>query len=164
MKDRQLEFWTTPPSVFLVATNESEQVIGCISYKQINLYTVEMHRLRAKVEFRHRKIGQKLVQALMDTAKENGYDMMYCETSNPQIGALKLYEKMNFRPLHDVPFPWPILDFLSGLKVKTFVREINAIPISNTNSLSNTLSNHVNPLAMSAATLRLKTDIEIQNQ
>ena len=124
MKDRQLEFWTTLPSVFLVATNESEQVIGCISYKQINCDTVEMHRLRVKVEFRHRKIGQKLVQALLDTAKENGYDMMYCETSNAQIGALKLYEKMNFVYLHDVPFynPYPILNFLHGLTLKAFIR------------------------------------------
>ena len=152
------------PNVFLVAIDVSGEFLGCISYKQIMPDTVEMSRLAVDSKFRGQNIGQKLIQTLLDTANENGYDSMYLETSNAQIGAIKLYEKMNFRSLRDLPLPWPILDILSGLKIKAFVRETIAIPKSKNNPLANTLNNHINPLVMSAATLRLNTDIEIQNQ
>ena len=45
MKDPDLKFWTTPPNVFLVALSEdSQKVVGCISYRKIASDTVEMHR------------------------------------------------------------------------------------------------------------------------
>ena len=97
MKDPELKYWTKPPGVFLVATTESEKVCGCICYEQINADTVEMHRLAVDGEFRGLKIGRKLVQALIDTAKENGFDNLFLETSNAQINANKLYQKMNFK-------------------------------------------------------------------
>ena len=76
MKDENLEFWTTPPNCFLVATI-SGQVVGCISYKKFSSDTAEMHRLAVDLEFHGQKIGQKLVQALLNTAWSNGFDSMY---------------------------------------------------------------------------------------
>ena len=161
MKDQGLEFWTSPTSVFLVATTVSGKVVGCIAYRQITSATVQMHRLAVDFEYRGQNIGQKLVQGLLNTAWSNGYDSMYLETTSAQIGAIKLYEKMEFKHLHNVPFgpfPWPILDFLSGLKVKAYVRQTNSLPKFGLEDLSN----HVNPLAMSAANLRLISDIEVE--
>merc|ERR1712241_1087135 len=109
MKDQRLEFWTSPPSVFLVATTVSGKVIGCIAYRQTSSVTVQMHRLAVDSEYRGQNIGQKLVQALLNSAWSNGYDSMYLETTSAQIGAIKLYEKMEFKYLHNVPFgpfPW----------------------------------------------------------
>ena len=153
-----LQFWTSPPSVFLVATTVSGQVVGCIAYKQITPDTVQMYRLAVSHEYRGQKIGQKLVQVLLNTAWTNGFDSMYLETTNAQIGAINLYEKMEFKHLHDVPFgpyPWPILEFLSGLKVKAYVGQTNSLSKLRSKSVSESLSNYVNPLAMSAANLRL---------
>ena len=97
MKDPELKYWTKPPGVFLVATTQSGKVVGCICYEQINADTVEMHRLAVDDKFRGLKIGRKLVQALIDTAKENGFDNLFLETSNAQINANKLYQKMDFK-------------------------------------------------------------------
>ena len=124
MNDKQLEFWTKPPNVFMVATTLIGKIVGCISYKQMTFDTVQMHRLRVDEKYRGQRIGRKLIQASLDTAKENGYNLMYLETGNPQFDAIRLYGKMNFEYLHDVPFPveWPFLEFLSGLELRTYVR------------------------------------------
>ena len=168
MKDKNLELWTTPPNCFLVATTKSDKVVGCISYKQLSSDTAEMHRLKVDSEFRRQKIGQKLVQALLNTAWSNGFYLMYLETSNAQIEALNLYEKLNFKFLHYVPsargsIPRKILGFLSGLKVKAYLRQTNSLSNLKTISVEDSLSNYVTPLAMSAANMRLNSDIEIQN-
>ena len=155
-----------PPNCFLVATTKSDKVVGCISYKIFSSDTAEMHRLAVDSEFRRQKIGQKLVQALLNTAWSNGYDSMYLETTNAQTGALNLYEKMNFKYLHNVPsgpFPWSILDFLTGIKIRAYVRQTNSLSNLNTISIEDSLSNYVTPLAMSAANMRLNSDVEIQN-
>ena len=127
MKDPELKYWTKPPGVFLVATTESEKVCGCICYEQINADTVEMHRLAVDGEFRGLKIGRKLVQALIDTAKENGYDNLYLETSNAQINANQLYQKMDFKFLRFMglgPGPEWYFTYLSGLKVVSYTMQL----------------------------------------
>ena len=122
MKDPQLIHWTKPPGVFLVATTESEKVVGCICYKKIDADTVEMHRLAVDAEFRGLKIGRKLVQALIDTAKESGYNTMYLGTSTAQINAIKLYEKMEFEFLQDKKY-FPRYH-LVGLKNVCYVKHL----------------------------------------
>ena len=115
MKDPELKFWTTTPNIFLVATTESGKIVGCICYRQINPDTVEMCHLAVDGEFRNLSIGRKLVQALMDTATENGYDVLYVATSTAQMSARRLYEKMNFKILPYNGFG-PVKDFLTGKK------------------------------------------------
>ena len=56
-----------------------------------------MHRCSVDVNCRGLGIGKKLVKALEDTAKENGYKTMYLETSTRKPDAWKLYEKMGFK-------------------------------------------------------------------
>ena len=124
MKDPSLEFWTTPPNVFLVAATESGKIVGCISYRQIKNDTVEMHRTSVHNEFRNLGIGRKLVQALIDTAKENGYDVLYLETSNAQMNARRLYERMNFKFLHYMGLEWPGLDYVTGIKVCAYLMNL----------------------------------------
>ena len=127
MKDPELIYWTKPPGVFLVATTESGKIVGCICYEQISADTVEMHRLAVDGEFRGLKIGRKLVQALIDTAKENGYDNLYLETSNAQINANQLYQKMNFEFLRFMglgPGPEWYFTYLSGIKVVCYTMQL----------------------------------------
>ena len=162
MKDENLEFWTTPPNCFLVAT-KGDQVVGCISYKQFSSDTAEMHWLAVDPEFHGQKIGQKLVQALLNTAWSNGFDSMYLETTNAQISAMNLYENMGFEYLRDCSlalFPTNILDFLSGLHNRAYVRQTNSLSKL---SVEDSPSNYVTPLAIAAASMRLNSDIEIQN-
>ena len=98
MQDKELTFWTTSPNKFLVATDStSGRVLGCISYRKIAEDTVEMHRLSVDPNCRGLGLGQKLVQELLRTAKQNGFTSMYLETSFAQKSAIKLYERMGFQ-------------------------------------------------------------------
>ena len=56
-----------------------------------------MHRCSVDSNCRGLGIGKKLVEALEKKAKENGYEHMYLETSTPQVGAWKMYEKCGFQ-------------------------------------------------------------------
>ena len=118
MADKPLKFWTTPPNVFLVATSSSsEKVLGCISYRQIAANTVEMHRLSVDTHARGLGIGRKLVQALFDTARQNGYKMLYLETSSAQFDAVKLYDRMDFKSREEKKHGVFLFDLLFAINI-----------------------------------------------
>ena len=127
MQDKELKFWTTKPNRFLVA-KVNGKVVGCGSYRQLNPDTVEMHRLSVDSNFRGLKIGRKLVEALMEAAKKDGYTCIYADTSNAQIDAWKMYEKMGFRFLRKSDFGPGFGAFLannfSGLCVYVYLRRL----------------------------------------
>ena len=125
MADTELKFWTTHPNVFLVATSVSSgKVLGNISYRQLNSTTVEMHRLAVNSDFRGLGVGRKLVQKLLDTAKENGYETMYLTTSTPSFSAIKLYEKMGFKFLRYNDFEASFLGKFTGLKILAYTQRL----------------------------------------
>ena len=129
MKDKELEFWTTEPNRFLVAKTADGKVVGCVSNSQINLETAEMNRLSVDTEFRGLKIGQKLVEESMRLAKEDGNIVMYVTTSNTQVGAYKLYEKLGFTFLRRKGFgKFRVGEFLidnfSGLYVCAYIKRL----------------------------------------
>ena len=104
-----------------------EQKIGCISYKELNQTTVEMNRLAVDSDFRGMKIGQKLVQALIDFAKENDYENMYLETSGPsgaKWDAIHLYEKMNFKYVRSRKPNWRRSGWITCLEVVSYIYRI----------------------------------------
>ena len=121
MADKALKYWTTSPNVFLVAISTStQQVLGCISYRQIAADMVEMHRLSVDSKARGLGVGWNLAKSLFDTAKENGYKKLYLETSSAQIPAIKLYDRMNFSTRQDKKFGTLSLDALSGLNIVAY--------------------------------------------
>ena len=126
MADKNLKFWTTQSNVFFVATSvSSDKVLGIICYKHINSTTVEMHRCNVDSEFRGLGIGRKLVQKLVDTARENGYETMYLTTSTPQVNAIKMYEKMHFKFLRYSD--WDVGNYFgifTGLKILLFTQRL----------------------------------------
>ena len=74
-------------------------------------------------------IDQKLVQSLIDHAKENGYEEMYLETSAPsgiKFDAMYLYEKMGFKYLRSFDFGWPFYCFawFTSLKIMSYIHRI----------------------------------------
>lgn len=129
MADADLKFWTTPPNAFLVATSDtSGDILGCISYRQINPTTVEMHRLQVDPNVRGLGIGRKLVQTLMDIARDEGYETVYLETTSPQFEAINLYTKMGFQFLRYCPYQVPIQHILGcatgGLETLAFTHKL----------------------------------------
>lgn len=125
MADKALKYWTTSPNVFLVATSPStEQVFGCISYRQIAEDTVQMHSLSVDNRARRQGIGHTLVKALLKIGRENGYKKLYLETTSPQHDAIKLYDKMNFYLRQEKKFGNFLLDALSGLNIVAYTHRL----------------------------------------
>ena len=98
--DPELKLYTNYPNLFWVAIARTGKVVGSIGYKHINSDTVDMRTFCVDNEFQKFGIGQKLVQTLVDTARENGYSTVTCYTGTANLGARKIYGKNNFEHTH----------------------------------------------------------------
>ena len=118
--DPELKLWTKYPDLFWVATTKNGKVVGSIAYKHIDSDTVDMHRFCVDNEFQKFGIGQKLVQTLVDTARENGYSTVTCYTGTANLGARKLFIRNGFKLLCTTNmkfYPWYMgLTYLTGIK------------------------------------------------
>lgn len=96
-----------PPSGRLYLARANEHVAGCIALRPLEADVCEMKRLFVREEFRGLKIGQRLVERLIDDAKKFGYKAMRLDTFPPRMGkAVRLYESYGFReiaPYYDNP-------------------------------------------------------------
>ena len=126
LKDPELKFYTQSPNVLLMAKlTDTQQVIGFISYIEMDEETVKMRRLNVHPDFRGLKLGWKLVVELMTKAKNNGYTKMYVNTSSPNIAAQKLYLKMGFQPLDlTLCFENTLVDLCTGLFDVAYIKQL----------------------------------------
>ena len=124
MKDEALNFWTDKPNVFLVAKIR-DQVVGCIAYKKIAEDTVEMYRASVDEDFRGLKIGEKLVNELLNYAKSEGYQKMYLITGCAQVPAIKLYQKLGFQFEENLKLPFNnyLIDIITGIYLVAYSKE-----------------------------------------
>ena len=109
MMDPELKLWTKYPDLFWVATTKTGKVVGSIAYKHVDSDTVDMHRFCVDNEFQKFGIGQKLVQTLLDTARENGYSTVTCYTGTGSLGAKNSMKKKDFELLRTTNmkfYPW----------------------------------------------------------
>jgi len=57
----------------LVALSDDNVVMGCVAYHRHNENRCEMKRLFVRPEYRKLKLGEKLVQEIINHAKIKGY-------------------------------------------------------------------------------------------
>jgi len=69
---------------------------GCIALQPLPDGSCEMKRLYVKPSFRKYKIGDALVQQLLETAKTLGYKTMKLDTLERLQAAINLYKKHGF--------------------------------------------------------------------
>ena len=124
MKDEVFHFWTEEPNVFLVAKIR-DRVVGCIAYKKIAEDTVEMYRASVDEDFRGLKIGEKLVNELLNYAKSEGYQKMYLITGCAQVPAIKLYQKLGFQFEENLKLPFNnyLIDIITGIYLVAYSKE-----------------------------------------
>ena len=98
----------TYPNGRIIVALVDEKVVGCVAFYKHNLKRCEMKRLYVKKEYRHLKIGQKLVEEIIALAKKDGYQEMVLDTIKPLTNAINLYKKMRFKeiePYYNNPLP-----------------------------------------------------------
>lgn len=80
----------------LVAIDENEIVLGMVAYYQHSDTRCEMKRLYVRPEGRGYALGDRLIESIMDHAKDSGYTEMVLDTIEPLKAAIHLYKKHGF--------------------------------------------------------------------
>lgn len=73
-----------------------EKLAGCIGLRKIDSQNCEMKRLYVRPQFRGRKIGNLLVEKIIDDAKKIGYSYMLLDTLPFLKSAIHMYKKYGF--------------------------------------------------------------------
>lgn len=103
-KDRFDEF-APPDGCMLLATMDGKTA-GCIGFHKMEDGVCEMKRLYVRPEFRGARIGQRLVDILLSTARQRGYRVMRLDTTTFMASAQALYASVGFvvrGPYYSVP-------------------------------------------------------------
>ena len=73
-----------------------EELAGCIGLRKIDSQNCEMKRLYVRPKFRGQKIGNLLVEKIINDAKKIGYSHMLLDTLPFLKSAIHMYKKYGF--------------------------------------------------------------------
>jgi len=86
-----------PPRGRLLLAREYDQVMGCIALRPLGPATCEMKRLFVRPEYRDRRLGRVLVEAIIEEARKIGYTHMRLDTIADRMDrAVALYRSLGF--------------------------------------------------------------------
>jgi len=89
-----------PPAGRLLLAVQGEDVAGCIALRPLADNACEMKRLYVRPQFRGAGLGNKLVAALIDAAREIGYQHMRLDTLPGRMDrAIALYRSIGFQEI-----------------------------------------------------------------
>ena len=80
---------------FLIATIGNE-IVGMGALREVDSQTAEIKRMRVTPAQQRKGIGSQIIDRLLSSAKQLGYEKVILDTSENQEGAQHLYEKKGF--------------------------------------------------------------------
>ena len=98
----------TPPAGEILVAYEDGIVLGMVAYHRHSKKRCEMKRLYVDPQCRGQRLGEKLVDQIIEHAKNAGYKEMVLDTLEPMAPAIHLYQKYGFEvcePYYHNPFP-----------------------------------------------------------
>lgn len=89
-----------PPDGRLYLAWKAGQIGGCIALRKLVDGVCEMKRLFVREPFRGQRLGQTLIETLLEDARGAGYKKMRLDTFPPKMAkAVKLYKSYGFREI-----------------------------------------------------------------
>lgn len=106
-----------PPEGRLLCAAVDDKIIGCVAYHKHTAARCEMKRLFVREGYREHHAGSKLIAAIIDSARADGFSEMVLDTITPLKSAIRLYKKFGFvetepyyqNPMNDVIYMKKIL-------------------------------------------------------
>jgi putative acetyltransferase len=91
--------------VFEVIENDEGTIVGTVGLYPLDERTVELRKMYFAPDIRGRGLGKKLLQEMIEKARNLGYLSIYLETASVLKQAVHLYEKAGFTPVIDKHTP-----------------------------------------------------------
>lgn len=106
-----------PPEGRLLCAAVDGEIIGCVAYHKHTAARCEMKRLFVREGYREHHAGSKLIEAIINFARADGFSEMVLDTITPLQSAIRLYKKFGFvecepyyeNPMNDVIYMKKIL-------------------------------------------------------
>jgi GNAT superfamily N-acetyltransferase len=89
----------TEPSGCLLLAFYDNKLAGCVGLRKFRNDICEMKRLYVRPLFRRKKIGRALSKAIINKAKEIGYNYMRLDTLTFMKEAISLYSSLGFKEI-----------------------------------------------------------------
>lgn len=96
----------TPPEGRLLCAALDGEIIGCVAYHKHTNERCEMKRLFVREGYRTHHAGSKLIEAIINFARADGFKKMVLDTIKPLQSAIRLYKRFGFvetEPYYDNP-------------------------------------------------------------
>lgn len=91
--------YAPPTGIALLAERADNLTLGCVAMRPLNDETCEMKRLYLRPEARGTGLGRKLAAHVIEAARQAGYRRMVLDTLDHMEDALRLYDRLGFRPI-----------------------------------------------------------------
>lgn len=91
--------YAPPRGALLAARDGDNRLAGCVALRPMDDETCELKRLYVRPEQRGSGLGRRLVEAIVDAARERGYRRMRLDTTPGMEAAQALYEELGFREI-----------------------------------------------------------------
>lgn len=88
-----------PPGGVLLMAHAGADVVGCVALRSLDSRTGEMKRLYVRPAYRSTGLGQRLVEAVIQAARQAGYSELRLDTLPSMSSAQALYQRLGFREI-----------------------------------------------------------------
>ena len=81
----------------VVIAYQDNKAAGCGAFKKFDDKTVEIKRMYVNPKFRGKKLGNLLIEEVIEISKGNEFSKLYLDTAHFMSSAISLYKKYGFK-------------------------------------------------------------------
>jgi len=88
--------------IFEILEDKQGNLLGTVGLYPLDAETVELRKMYFAKELRGRGFGKKMLEKMIEKARELGFSKIYLETASILREAVALYERYGFKPTAEI--------------------------------------------------------------